>query len=57
MHRLLFVALQLSAQLPRQDLEVLCFLVLFKGTFDWCKGTKKDGRVKVQRFEKFPFWN
>ena len=45
------------SQLPRQDLEVLCFLVLFKGTFDWCKGSKKDGRVKLQRFEKFLFWN
>lgn len=44
------------SQLPRQDSEVLCFLAPFKGTFDWRKGSKKDGRVKLQRFEKFPFW-
>lgn len=33
----------------------LGFLVLFKGAFEWRKGNKKEGRVKLQRFEKFPF--
>lgn len=39
-----------SAAFPGRTRSNFCFLVLFKGTFEWCKGSKKAGRGKSQRF-------
>lgn len=30
-------------------------ILLFRDTFGWCRGSKKNGRGKLQRFGKFPF--
>lgn len=49
-----FLALLVSVSAPQA---ALGGILLFKGTFDWCRGRKKSGREKLQRFEKFPFWN
>lgn len=32
-------------------------ILLFRDTFGWCRGSKKSGKGKLQRLEKFPFWN
>lgn len=29
-------------------------ILLFRDSFGWCRGSKKSGRGKLQRFEKFP---